>query len=45
MKRFNVLVKGILLRTVVVDTTDEKEGLEIVKKMYKNCEVVLDTEQ
>ena len=42
MKKFKVLVEEKLSRTVEVKAVDEGQALDIVKQMYKNCEIVLD---
>ena len=40
MIRVNVNIKGINLTTLVIDTTDKEEALQIARNEYKNCEVV-----
>ena len=44
MKKYEVLVEETLSRMIEVQAKDESEALEIVKEMYKNCEIVLDYE-
>lgn len=44
MKKYEVLVEETLSRMIEVQAEDESEALEIVKEMYKNCEIVLDYE-
>ena len=44
MKKQEVLVEETLSRMIEVQAEDESEALEIVKEMYKNCEIVLDYE-
>ena len=44
MKKYEVLVEETLSKMIEVQAEDESEALEIVKEMYKNCEIVLDYE-
>ena len=44
MKKYEVLVEETLSRMIEVQAEDESEALEIVKEMYKDCEIVLDYE-
>ena len=44
MKNFKVLVEETHARMIEVEAVDENQALDIVKKMYKNCEIVLDYE-
>lgn len=44
MKKYEVLVEETLSRMIEVQAEDESKALEIVKEMYKNCEIVLDYE-
>ncbi len=42
--KYRINVEEILSRIVEVDADNEDEAEEIVKKMYKNEEIVLDSE-
>ena len=42
MKKFKVLVEETHARMIEVEAVDESQALDIVKQMYKNCEIVLD---
>lgn len=44
MKKFKVLVEETHARMIEVEAVDESQALDIVKQMYKNCEIVLDYE-
>ena len=44
MKKFKVLVEETHARMIEVEAVDENQALDIVKQMYKNCEIVLDYE-
>ena len=44
MKKFKVLVEETHARMIEVEAVDESQALNIVKQMYKNCEIVLDYE-
>ena len=44
MKKFKVLVEETHARMIEVKAVDESQALDIVKQMYKNCEIVLDYE-
>ena len=44
MKKFKVLVEETHARMIEVKAVDENQALDIVKQMYKNCEIVLDYE-
>ena len=42
MKKFKVLVEETHARMIEIEAVDESQALDIVKQMYKNCEIVLD---
>ena len=42
MKIYNVLIKEILERSVEVKANNEEEAIDEARKLYGNCEVILD---
>lgn len=42
MKKYSIEVLEVLSRIVEVETSDEKEAIELVRQMYRKCEIVLD---
>ena len=42
MKIYNVLIKEILERSVEVKANNEEEAIDKARKLYRNCEVILD---
>ena len=42
MKKYSIEVLEVLSRIVEVEASDEKEAIELVRQMYRKCEIVLD---
>lgn len=42
MKKYQIEVREVLSRTMMVEAHDEAEAIEVVRHMYRNCDVVLD---
>lgn len=42
MKKYSIEVLEVLSRIVEVESSDEKDAIERVRKMYRKCDIVLD---
>lgn len=42
MKKYRIEVSEVLSRVVEVVAEDDTEALQIVKAMYRNCDLILD---
>lgn len=42
MKKYRIEVSEVLSRIVETEAKNEDEAVEMVRQMYRNCEVVLD---
>ena len=42
MTKYRIEVKEVLSRIVEAEADNEEEAVEMVKKMYRNCNIVLD---
>jgi len=42
MKKYRIEVMEILSRTIETEAENEEDAVEKVRKMYRNCEVILD---
>ena len=42
MKKYQIEVTEVLSRTMMVEANDEAEAIKMVRRMYRNCDVVLD---
>ena len=42
MKKYSIEVLETLSRIVEVEANDEEEAIELVRQMYRKCEIVLD---
>ena len=42
MKKYRIEVMEILSRTIETEAENEEEAVEKVRKMYRNCEIILD---
>lgn len=43
MKKYLVQVTEVLQRTISVDAKNEEEAIKIINQAYKNCDIVLDS--
>ena len=42
MKKFRIEVTEVLSRIVETDAESEEDAVETVRRMYQNCDIVLD---
>ena len=42
MKKYCIEVLEVLSRIVEVEASDEEEAIELVRQMYRRCDIVLD---
>ena len=42
MKKYSIEVLEVLSRIVEVEASDEEEAIELVRQMYRRCDIVLD---
>ena len=42
MKKYRIEVKELLSRIVETEADNEEDAVEMVRQMYRNCELVLD---
>ena len=42
MKKYRIEVTEVLSRIVETDAENEDDAVEIVRQMYRNCDIVLD---
>ena len=42
MKKYSIEVLEVLSRIVDVKASDEEDAIEMVRQMYRKCEIVLD---
>ena len=42
MKKYRIKVTEVLSRIVEIDAENEDEAVEMVRQMYRNCEIILD---
>jgi len=42
MKKFRIEVTEVLSRTLETEAENEEEAVEMVRQMYRNCDIVLD---
>ena len=43
MKKYRIEVTEVLSRIVETDADNEEDAVEMVRQMYRNCELVLDS--
>ena len=42
MKKYRIEVTEVLSRLVEIEAESEEDAIETVRRMYKNCDIVLD---
>ena len=42
MKKYRIEVTEVLSRIIEMDAENEDEAVEMVRQMYRNCDIVLD---
>ncbi|MBR2203083.1 MAG: DpnD/PcfM family protein [Prevotella sp.] len=42
MKKYKIEVKELLSRIVETEADNEEDAVEMVRQMYRNCDIVLD---
>jgi hypothetical protein len=42
MKKYRIEVKELLSRIVETEADNEEDAVEMVRQMYRNCDIVLD---
>jgi len=42
MTKFRIEVKEVLSRIIETDAENEDDAVEMVRQMYRNCDIVLD---
>ena len=42
LKKYSIEVLEVLSRIVEVEASDEEEAIELVRQMYRRCDIVLD---
>lgn len=43
MKKYSIEIKEVLSRIIEVEAQTKEKAIEMVRQMYRNCDVVLDS--